>query len=56
MAESSPLPPSPLVCAVQVLLMSAVRLLSFFYLASFNKTVRTHLDKPAPADTTTHPH
>lgn len=41
--------------AVQVLLMSAVRLLSFFYIASFNKIVHKHL-KATPAGTTAHPH
>ena len=52
---SCPLLP-PFAYPAQVLLMSPVRLLSFFYIASFNKIVRTHLNKPAPENTTTHPH
>ena len=47
-------PPS-LCWAVQMLLMSAVRLLSFFYIASFNKIVHKHL-KATPSGTTAHPH
>lgn len=46
--------PAPPPCwALQVLLMSAVRLMSFFYITSFNKIVEKHL-KAAPADTHTH--
>ena len=56
LVHPAPPRPAPPPCwAVQVLLMSAVRLMSFFYIASFNKIVEKHL-KAAPADTRTHTH